>query len=61
VPGAVARLGIHAVRETTQDGEPSGKFYRVPVASFRWGLKRTGGRGNPEALAKARAAVRAQP
>lgn len=35
------RLGIAAVRQTTfQGGGCSGKFYRVPVSSLRWGLKR---------------------
>jgi hypothetical protein len=39
------------------DGKPTGKFYRLPLAGFRWGLKRRGkGRGNVDALAKARAA-----
>ncbi len=36
-------------------GEPSGKFYRLPLAAFRWGLKRVGAKGNVAALASARA------
>lgn len=35
----VARLGLKPVKETTRGGEPSGKLYRVPFASFRWGIK----------------------
>jgi hypothetical protein len=35
----VARLGLKAVKETTMAGEPSGKWYTVPFARFRWGLK----------------------
>ena len=35
----LARLGVRLTRETTRDGEPSGKFYQVPFARFRWGLK----------------------
>lgn len=51
----LARLGIQPAKETTlRTGEPSGKFYRIPLAQFRWGLKRVGGKGNPEALAQAR-------
>jgi hypothetical protein len=56
----LARLGIRPTRETaTKDGAPTGKFYTVPLARFRWGLKPEGQRprrGNPEALQKAREA-----
>ena len=38
------RLGIRPVRETTSTGQVSGRFYRIPVSRFRWGLKRTGTR-----------------
>ena len=50
------RLGLRPVRETTAEGQASGKFYRLPVREFRWGrkAKRAGG-GNVAALAKARA------
>ncbi|MBI2218784.1 MAG: hypothetical protein HYU51_15980 [Candidatus Rokubacteria bacterium] len=53
----MGRLGIVPVKETKlSTGEPSGKFYRVPLSEFRWGLKRRGtSRGNPAALARARA------
>lgn len=52
----MARLGVRAVRETTLEGKPSGKLYRVERGQFRWGLKRQGGgRGNVEALRAARA------
>lgn len=52
-----ARLGLVVKRETTYEGTVSGRFYvPVPVAEFRWGLKhKSAARGNPEALAKARA------
>lgn len=52
----MARLGIKPVKETRLlTGEPSGKFYRIPLAAFRWGLKRVGAKGNVAALARARA------
>jgi hypothetical protein len=52
----MARLGIRPVKETRLlTGEPSGKFYRIPLAAFRWGLKRVGAKGNVAALASARA------
>jgi hypothetical protein len=35
----LARLGIGVVRETKRGTEVSGRFYRVPLAQFRWGLK----------------------
>lgn len=35
----LARLGIRPHRETLRDGEPTGKFYRLPFSEFRWGLK----------------------
>ena len=36
------RLGIRPVRETTSTGQVSGRFYRIPLNRFRWGLKRVG-------------------
>ena len=36
----MARLGVHPTKQTTFQGNPSGKFYRVPFSGFRWGLKR---------------------
>jgi len=54
----LARLGVAPVRETTRHGRPSGRFYVLPLAAFRWGLKRPRplGRpgGNPAALARFR-------
>jgi len=46
----LARLGIRPVRETSREGQPTGKFYRLPLARFRWGLKRASS-GNPRNLA----------
>jgi len=51
-----ARLGLEATKSHRfRDGEESGRFYRLPLAEFRWGLrsKRRGG-GNAAALAAAR-------
>jgi hypothetical protein len=44
----LARLGIEPHRETRRADEVTGRFYRVPLARFRWGLKRAspGNRGN---------------
>ena len=54
----MARLGVAPARETTRHGRPSGRFYVLPLAAFRWGLKRPRplGRpgGNPAALARFR-------
>jgi hypothetical protein len=53
----MARFGIKPIGETTMDGRPSGKFYRAPMAWLRWSVReRVAGRGNPEALARMRAA-----
>ena len=52
----LARLGLTPTRETTRHGQPSGRFYVLPFARFRWGLKRAGGHGNPAALARPQAA-----
>ena len=54
----LARLGIAPHRETRYGGEVSGRFYRVPLVLFRWGLKRRSGHqtGEPPALARARVA-----
>ena len=35
----LARLGIEPLRRSTVQGEEAGRFYRVPVALLRWGLK----------------------
>jgi hypothetical protein len=47
----MARLGIQPTKETTTRGEPSGKFYTVPLEGFRWRLKSTRA-GNPGNLRK---------
>ena len=53
----MARLGLEPDRVSTTKGSPSGKFWTIASALFRWGLKRKGGgKGNPAALAQARAA-----
>ncbi len=31
-----ARLGLKPVKETALEGEPSGKFYRFPLAELSW-------------------------
>ena len=45
----LARLGLEPHKETTRGGKPSGRFYRLPLARFRWGLRQKarnpGGRG----------------
>jgi hypothetical protein len=33
---------IRPVQETTSTGQMSGRFYRIPLNRFRWGLKRVG-------------------
>jgi hypothetical protein len=35
----MARLGLEPYRTTTTGGEPTGKFWRLGVTEFRWGLK----------------------
>ena len=35
----LTRLGIEPVRRSTVQGEEAGRFYHVPVALLRWGLK----------------------
>ena len=47
----LARLGIEPHRETRRDGQLTGRFYRVPLARFRWGLK-SGRLGNPGNLTR---------
>lgn len=54
----LARLGLTPIRETRHEGEVTGRFYTLPLARFRWGLKATGRPGNPAALAAAREARR---
>ena len=50
----LARLGVPERRSpSTLSGTPVGRFYSVPLARFRWGLKR-GGTGNTAALARFR-------
>ena len=50
------RLGLAPTRTKKSYGTETGRWYRVPIARFAWGLKRKGGAGNPEALQKARVA-----
>lgn len=38
----LARLGVAPIKTTTFEGKESGRFYRIPLATFRWGLKRKG-------------------
>ena len=35
----LARLGVPPTKESARAGQVSGRFYIVPVAQFRWGLK----------------------
>jgi hypothetical protein len=49
----MARLAISPVKETTRDGEPSGKFYKIPLEVFRWGLKSQARKGNINAFKRA--------
>ena len=35
----MARLGLPPVRGSVIDGHEAGRFYRVPLSRFRWGLK----------------------
>jgi hypothetical protein len=35
----MTRLGIEPARRSTLQGEEAGRFYRVPITRFRWGLK----------------------
>ncbi len=52
----MARLGIRPTRETTTQGQPSGKFYLLPLEQFSWRLKRKGGGSTAglEAMRRAR-------
>jgi hypothetical protein len=45
------RLGIPPIRETTCQGAVSGRWYRIPVSRFRWGLKRVGVRAPGQRVA----------
>ena len=58
----LGKLGLEPYKQTTCQGRPSGRFYRLPLDRFRWGLRQKarnpGGRG-VEALQKAREARRA--
>jgi hypothetical protein len=54
-----ARLGLAVVKVDRASGQDRGRFYRVPLAEFRWGLKGKGRRGNAAALAGAREARKA--
>ena len=35
----LGRLGLAAFKETVFRDKPSGRFYRLPVSQFRWGVK----------------------
>jgi hypothetical protein len=53
----LARLGLEPVRRSTVRGVEVGRFYRVPLARLRWGIRREGQAkraGNAAALAIAR-------
>lgn len=51
----MARLMLEPIKETRFPGGPvSGRFYRLPLTRFRWGLRRVGGAGNPSNLRRAR-------
>ena len=51
------RLGLAITKESYWPGGAiAGRWYVTPLARFRWGLKRKGGKGNPEAFAKSRVA-----
>ncbi len=55
----LARLGIAPVRESRRrDGTLHGREYRVPLADFRWGLKRRLGETQRQRLRQARFARR---
>jgi hypothetical protein len=51
-----ARLGLKPVKETTLEGESSGKFYRFPLAEFSWRVRKPRPANPPSA---AQAAARA--
>jgi len=56
------RLGVRSHHETTIEGKPSGKSYRLPLGQFRWRLKSKGrANGNPDALRRAREAKQQTP
>ena len=38
----LARLGIRPIWQALRQGEAAGRFYQIPLARFRWGLKRVG-------------------
>ena len=50
------RLGFQPIRETTCQGEVSGRFYTIPLDRFRWGLKRAGARAPGRRVAVRKAA-----
>lgn len=54
----LARLGVVESRvPSMQGGRVVGRWYALPLAGFRWGMKRKGGgRGNLGALARFRQA-----
>jgi hypothetical protein len=55
-----ARLGLAVVKVDRYKGQDRGRFYRVPLAAFRWGLKaRRQATGNAGPLAAAREARKA--
>lgn len=47
----LARLGVQPTRQTTREGETTGRFYVIPLQQFRWGLK-SARLGNPDAFRK---------
>jgi hypothetical protein len=56
-----ARLGLEVVKTAHLEGRESGRFYRVPLAGFRWGLKgKRRAAGNADTLAAAREARKAR-
>ena len=49
------RLGLEVRKESHwPGGAVAGRWYEMPLAGFRWGRKKRGGKGNPDALAKSR-------
>ena len=55
-----ARLGLEPVKVTRLEGQESGRFYRLPLAECRWGIKAKRRPGERWALAAAREARKAR-
>jgi hypothetical protein len=51
-----ARLGLTLTRETTTAGQVTGRFYRLDLGAFRWGVKSRRAGGSTTGLQKARLA-----